>query len=112
MKRQQFMAELKQLLGDLPAEERDDALNYYEDYFNEAGPDNEQSLIMQLESPQKVAKTSNPVLLTPMMRTANSVKPVFPDFIQKKRTKSLTQCLMRITGASAKISEIRTATFC
>mgnify|MGYP003319232811 CR=1 FL=1 len=56
MERQQFMAELKQLLGDLPAEERDDALNYYEDYFNEAGPDNEQSLIMQLESPQKVAK--------------------------------------------------------
>jgi len=57
MGRQQFMAELKQLLGDIPAEERDEALNYYEEYFNDAGEENEQSLIMQLESPEKVARS-------------------------------------------------------
>jgi len=57
MGKQQFMAELKQLLGDIPAVERDEALNYYEEYFNDAGEENEEQLIMQLESPEKVAKS-------------------------------------------------------
>lgn len=57
MGKQQFMAELKQLLGDIPAEERDEALSYYEEYFNDAGEENEQQLIMQLESPEKVARS-------------------------------------------------------
>lgn len=57
MSKQQFMAELKQLLGDIPAAERDEALGFYEEYFNDAGEENEQQLIMQLESPEKVAKS-------------------------------------------------------
>lgn len=57
MSKQQFMAELKQLLGDIPAAERDEALDYYEEYFNDAGEENEEQLIMQLESPEKVAKS-------------------------------------------------------
>lgn len=57
MGKQQFMAELKQLLGDIPAVERDEALNYYEEYFNDAGEENEQELIAQLESPEKVARS-------------------------------------------------------
>lgn len=57
MSRQQFMAELKQLLGDIPAAERDEALGFYEEYFNDAGEENEEQLIMQLESPEKVAKS-------------------------------------------------------
>lgn len=57
MNKQQFMAELKQLLGDLPATERDEALNYYEDYFADAGEENEASIIEELGSPEKVAFT-------------------------------------------------------
>lgn len=57
MNKQQFMAELKQLLGELPAEERDEALSYYEDYFADAGEGNEDRIIAELGSPEKVAYT-------------------------------------------------------
>lgn len=57
MTKQQFMAELKQLLGELPADERDEALSYYEDYFADAGEGNEDRIIAELGSPEKVAYT-------------------------------------------------------
>ena len=57
MSKQQFMAELKQLLGELPVTERDEALNYYEDYFADAGEENEEAIIEELGSPEKVAFT-------------------------------------------------------
>lgn len=34
MNREEFMAKLKALLGDIPADEREEALQYYEDYFD------------------------------------------------------------------------------
>ncbi|MBO4846190.1 MAG: DUF1700 domain-containing protein [Lachnospiraceae bacterium] len=55
MNKQQFLAELKQLLGDIPADERDEALSYYNDYFEDAGEDNEESIVAELESPEKIA---------------------------------------------------------
>ena len=39
MNREEFMAKLKALLGDIPADEREEALQYYEDYFDDAGAD-------------------------------------------------------------------------
>ena len=55
MDKQQFLAELKQLLGDIPAVERDEALEYYEDYFEDAGVENESTILKELESPEKIA---------------------------------------------------------
>lgn len=55
MNREEFMAKLKALLGDIPADEREEALQYYEDYFDDAGADNEAEVIWELESPQRVA---------------------------------------------------------
>ena len=55
MNREEFMAKLKALLGDIPADEREEALQYYEDYFDDAGADNEAEVIRELESPQRVA---------------------------------------------------------
>lgn len=57
MNRQEFMKQLAELLRDIPANERRDALNYYENYFEDAGAENEGSIIEELESPQKVATT-------------------------------------------------------
>jgi len=57
MTKQQFMGELKQLLGELPVVEREEALNYYEEYFADAGEENEDSVIAELGSPEKVAFT-------------------------------------------------------
>lgn len=56
MNRIEFMTELASLLQDIPAEERRDAMQYYNDYFDDAGEDQEQQVIDELESPQKVAE--------------------------------------------------------
>lgn len=57
MNRIEFMAELESLLSNIPAEERDEAMQYYRDYFEDAGVENEMQIIAELGSPQKVAQT-------------------------------------------------------
>lgn len=56
MNREQFMRELERLLNNIPESERKEALAYYEDYFNDAGPENEQQVIAELGHPYKVAE--------------------------------------------------------
>lgn len=63
MNRKVFMERLRELLNDIPAEEREEALTYYESYFDEAGAENEAEVIRELESPQKVAETIKKDLL-------------------------------------------------
>lgn len=55
MNRVQFMTELAALLQDISAEERVEAMKYYNDYFDEAGEENEEDIIKELGSPDKVA---------------------------------------------------------
>lgn len=55
MNRTEFMGQLERLLWDLPVSERQDALEYYNDYFDDAGRENEDSVIQKLGSPGKVA---------------------------------------------------------
>ena len=55
MNRIEFMEELSGLLQDIPEEDRMDALNYYNDYFDDARAENEKNVIDELESPEKVA---------------------------------------------------------
>lgn len=57
MNRAQFMTRLRELLSDISESEREEALNYYEDYFDDAGEENEQEVIASLGSPEKVART-------------------------------------------------------
>ena len=55
MNRAQFMEQLEKLLSDISEDERREALDYYESYFDEAGPEREASVIQELGSPGKVA---------------------------------------------------------
>ncbi len=55
MSRIEFMNELESLLYDIPIEERQEALQYYNDYFEDAGTDHEEEIIRELVSPQRVA---------------------------------------------------------
>lgn len=57
MNRQEFMSRLEYLLRGIPEEERADALAYYNDYFEEAGAENEYQVIQELGSPEQVAQT-------------------------------------------------------
>lgn len=56
MTRQQFMKELEYLLRGIPESEKADALAYYNDYFDEAGVENEEQVILELGSPRQVAE--------------------------------------------------------
>lgn len=55
MNRAEFMRQLKALLDDISEAERQEALDYYESYFDDAGPENEAEVIRELGSPGKVA---------------------------------------------------------
>ena len=57
MNRIEFMTELAALLQDVPIEERRDAMKFYNDYFDDAGEENERQVVEELESPAKVAAT-------------------------------------------------------
>ena len=55
MNRIEFMTELASLLQDVPVEERKEAMQYYNDYFDDAGEENEQQVIEELGEPATVA---------------------------------------------------------
>ena len=56
MTRKEFMYRLAEQLLPLPAEERVSALKYYDEYFDDAGPENEQKIISELGDPRAVAE--------------------------------------------------------
>ena len=57
MTRAEYLAELDSHLITLPREERDMAVNFYKEYFDEAGPEKEQEVIDELGKPYNLAKS-------------------------------------------------------
>lgn len=57
MNRTEFMRQLERLLSTIPESDRQDAIAYYNDYFDEAGAENEERVIRELGSPEELAKT-------------------------------------------------------
>ena len=57
MSREEFMRQLEKLLMDVSEEEKREALSYYRSYFEDAGEENEERILKELESPEKVAAT-------------------------------------------------------
>lgn len=55
MTKNDFLSGLDYRLKQLPWEERQNAMHYYIEYFDDAGVENEQKVIMELGSPQAVA---------------------------------------------------------
>lgn len=56
MKRAEFMRQLESLLQSIPAAEREEALQYYNNYFDDAGEESEQEVIEALGNPARVAE--------------------------------------------------------
>ena len=56
MNKQTYLAQLAQLLAPLPEQERQDALNYYEEYFDAAGPEAEDATAAELGDPADAAR--------------------------------------------------------
>ena len=55
MNKGEFMRELEYLLQDISDEDKKDAIAYYEDYLEEAGEENEEAVILEFGSPERVA---------------------------------------------------------
>ena len=53
--RGEFIAQLKEKLRNLTHDEVASAIAYYEEYFDDAGSENEQRVIMELDTPAEVA---------------------------------------------------------
>ena len=56
MNRAEFMRRLTELLGDVPPSEREEAIQYYNDYFDDAGAENESGVIASLGTPEELAR--------------------------------------------------------
>ena len=56
MSRKEFMERLEKLLWNISESEREEALQYYNDYFDDAGEENEAKVIEELVSPEQVAQ--------------------------------------------------------
>lgn len=57
MNKQEYLSELEAHLASLSEEERTNALQFYEEYFEDAGPENEQQVISELGKPFTLAKS-------------------------------------------------------
>lgn len=57
MNRAEFMRRLTELLSDVPPAEREEAIQYYNDYFDDAGAENEAGVIASLGTPEELART-------------------------------------------------------
>lgn len=55
MTRQEYIAQLTAQLYDLPAEEREAAVEYWDGYIADAGEENEEQVLRELGSPQQLA---------------------------------------------------------
>lgn len=55
MNREEYMKRLAYALSDVPQSEREEALQYYNGYFDDAGVENEQEVMRSLGSPEQLA---------------------------------------------------------
>ena len=55
MNKTEFLEQLERLLWDISCQEREEALDFYRSYFEDAGEENEAQVIQELGSPGKVA---------------------------------------------------------
>ena len=55
MNRNEYMKELEQALKRLPKAEREEALSYYNEYFDDAGPEREAEVMEELGDAKGIA---------------------------------------------------------
>lgn len=95
MNKQEFLRVLELLLQDIPKEEREEALRYYRGYFEDAGIENEQSIIEELGSPQKVAEAVKADFSTPPVVYEE------PEQEEEKKEKESVEFSNHFTGKSS-----------
>ena len=107
MNRETFMKDLEYLLQDIPDEEKADALSYYADYLEEAGPENEEKVLKEFGSPERITAiiradlkgiwSLEEVLQNEGMRTIASASRTF-SWPTEKRKRSRFPCRQNQTA--------------
>lgn len=75
MNKEEFLRQLNLLLRDIPESERREAMEFYQSYFEDAGPEKEQQIIEELGSPQEVASSIRKNLFGEHYEDYDFVKP-------------------------------------
>lgn len=57
MNKYEYLSQLRVGLATLSKDDREEAMSYYEEFFNDAGEDNEQAVIASLGTPEELAKS-------------------------------------------------------
>lgn len=57
MNREEYMKRLEEALTDITPSEKEEALQYYNDYFDDAGVENEEEVMNSLGTPENLAET-------------------------------------------------------
>ena len=73
MRKEDYLKRLSELLADIPADEREEALTYYAEYFEDAGEE-ESEVIKELGTPEEVAHNIREEALEKEIVPAVSVK--------------------------------------
>lgn len=55
MRKDEFLRQLEYLLQDIPEADREEAMDYYRDYLEEAGPEKEEEVLREFGSPERIA---------------------------------------------------------
>ena len=74
MNKQEFLRQLETLLQNIPTSEREEAMEYYRNYFEDAGPEKEEDIIQELGSPEKVAESIRKDIFGEQMNSYQSAK--------------------------------------
>ena len=97
MNRVEYMTRLAAMLQDIPVEERQEAMKYYNDYFDEAGEENEEKVAAELDSPEKVAAAIKAEIYG-RNNTGETKAPVYPAEKEEKDTNNWWKILLIIVG--------------
>lgn len=57
MRKETYLQELEQLLYDIPAQDREEALQFYIDYLEDAGPEAEEEVLRSLGTPKELSES-------------------------------------------------------
>lgn len=96
MNRREYMGELERLLADIPLSEKEEALQYYNDYLDDAGVENEEEVIASLGTPESVAANIKEGLFE---ETAVCVVPEAKE--ERKKDSNGTTVLLIVLGILA-----------
>lgn len=77
MKKDEYLSQLDHYLRKLPREDYQEAIEYFQEYFEEAGPENEAALMEELGSPKEAAYDLIQNLLDKELSASQSTKRNF-----------------------------------